>query len=259
MHGTLFAIVERAPAPRVVDITMHVHCERRLWLLAAALHIIMSAAGATGMGEDHPARGLKLSDEAAGTSTSSAAIAPEQLHLSYHRQPGSMWMTWLRPGVSVAAAGSPFCSYSYSGGDAHTATAGTETYSDNKSGCRSDKAYGGPCVPWSGVIHSAVLAGLPPRTRVRYSCGTTGQMSAPRNFTTPPPLADDSGPVSFALMGDVGTSMRNINGGMAQRDPGLTFQPYSTTCELCFGLCAAVGGGVRRVRNAQVSSGWSSY
>jgi hypothetical protein len=154
-----------------------------------------------------------------------AATGPEQFHLSYGKQPGSMWVTWVRPGLRIAAAGEPFCSYSAEGSAAQRTAADARTYTDNQTGCRSDKAYGGPCVPWNGVIHTALMQSLPARTVVQYSCGTAGQLSAPRNFTTPP-RAIDKGPVAFALMGDVGTSMRNVNGGMEQYNhtyPGAIF------------------------------------
>ena len=44
-----------------------------------------------------------------------------------------------------------------------------------------------------------------------YSCGTEGATSAARNFSSP---RRDGDAVSFALFGDQGTKMRNINGGM---------------------------------------------
>ena len=172
---------------------------------------------------------IAASAAAGVTAPSEEATPPEQFHISYHRQPGSMWVTWVRPGLSVTEAGTPFCSFECPGAKtpavATRVAADTRTYADGASGCRSDKAYGGPCVPWSGVIHTALLTQLPANTLVRYSCGTSGGMSSPRNFTSLP-ASSDAGPVSFALMGDVGTSMRNINGGMEQYNhtyPGSIF------------------------------------
>ena len=102
--------------------------------------------------------------------------------------------------------------------------ASNESYTDNAAGCRSDKSYGGPCVPWAGQIHTALLADLPlPGTLLRYSCGTAGAMSGWRNVT-PPRIGGDT--VSFALLGDQGTIMRNINGGMEKYNhtyPGAIF------------------------------------
>ena len=117
-----------------------------------------------------------------------------------------------------AAAGVPICRYTTNtNATTFTAHATTRTYTDAQAGCRSDKAYGGPCVPWSGVIHTALLTDLPPATLVRYSCGTAaGVMGEPRNFTSrpSPTAAGGTGSVTFGLLGDQGTSMRNINGGM---------------------------------------------
>jgi hypothetical protein len=82
----------------------------------------------------------------------------------------------------------------------------TKTYTDNQAGCRSDHAYGGPCVPWRGIIHTALLADLPHKSLVRYRCGTAGLMSAARNFTSRPhPEGEDeqgSSTVKFGLLGD---------------------------------------------------------
>lgn len=105
-----------------------------------------------------------------------------------------MWVTWSRPGVSVAEAGQPFCSFECLGTKTAAVSmrvaADTRTYADGASSCRSDKAYGRPCVPWSGVVHTALLTQLPAHTLVRYSCGTSGGMSSLRNFTSPPTSSD---------------------------------------------------------------------
>jgi hypothetical protein len=139
-----------------------------------------------------------------------------------------MWVTWVRPTVALADAGTPLCQFFTGTGGAgagvargfnqvdnralSSAPASTKTYTDNQSGCRSDHAYGGPCVPWSGVIHTALLAGLPSKSLVRYRCGTADLMSAARNFTSRAHEQEET--VGFGLVGDQGTIMRNVNGGM---------------------------------------------
>ena len=168
---------------------------------------------------------------------------PEQFHLSYAPQRSGMWVTWVVPeattsssttahgiptaATSQAAVGPPLCMVATSAeGTTPPASvlADTKTYTDNAAGCRSDKAYGGPCVPWAGKIHSALVTLPPAGTTVRYSCGVQGGvMSAWRNFTSP---QLDGDTVSFGLLGDQGTSMRNINGGMERYNhtyPGAIF------------------------------------
>ena len=161
---------------------------------------------------------------AAGPGDGSASVPPEQFHIAYSARPQSMWVTWVRPNVSVADAGEPLCQYNIGrAAGSSTVRATTRSYVDNMTGCRSNKAYGGPCVPWSGVIHTALLPDLPSRAPVHYSCGTTGLMSKMRMFTSrgePEGGVAGGGQVTFALLGDQGTSMRNINGETRQRASG---------------------------------------
>lgn len=160
-----------------------------------------------------------------------AGEMPEQFHLSYAPQRSGMWVTWVVPEAttssSTSAVGPPLCMVATSAeGTTPPASvlANTKTYTDNAAGCRSDKAYGGPCVSWAGKIHSALVTLPPAGTTVRYSCGVQGGvMSAWRNFTSP---QLDGDTVSFGLLGDQGTSMRNTNGGMERYNhtyPGAIF------------------------------------
>ena len=173
-------------------------------------------------------KALLLAVVPAGQANAEIGAVPEQFHLSYAPHRSGMWVTWVVPeaasssssvhvptaATSHAAVGPPLCMVASAQGTTPPASvlANTKTYTDNAAGCRSDKAYGGPCVPWAGKIHSALVKLPPAGTIVRYSCGVQGGvMSAWRNFTSP---QLDRETVSFGLLGDQGTSMRNINGGM---------------------------------------------
>ena len=162
---------------------------------------------------------------------------PEQFHVSYAPRRSGLWVTWVVPAVVPAgddddvqrqratADRPPHCEVvTTAGGTPTIVHASNESYTDNAAGCRSDKSYGGPCVPWAGQIHTALLADLPlPGTLLRYSCGTAGAMSGWRNVTSPR-IGGDT--VSFALLGDQGTSMHNVNGGMEKYNhtyPGAIF------------------------------------
>lgn len=149
--------------------------------------------------------------------------SPEQLHLSYAAARSSMHATWAWPGVQPGTFGKPQCWYSVgNNGTMLQAPAVCSTYRDDAAGCRSDHAYGGPCVPWNGSICTALLTNLPASARITYTCGGEQRdrinvagltLAVPRTFAARS-SADDFSPVAFALFGDQGTTAYNPNGGM---------------------------------------------
>ena len=125
-------------------------------LLAPLLAPPLLAALAGGAGGSQPGQS-HLTYEASG-----GGSQPEQFHLSYEAS-GGVWVTWVVPALAAADAERPpataaFCEVAAAGSPPTRVAASTKTYTDNNAtaaagapgGCRSDHAYGGPCVPWAG-------------------------------------------------------------------------------------------------------------
>ena len=152
---------------------------------------------------------------------------PEQMHLSYAREPNSMWATWVvvggHPAPPVSASTDQLCllqeDHAHGGEGKEHIVRGVRasTYRENRTGCRSEGTYGEGCTPWNGTIYTAHFRGLVLHRTYAYTCGSASLgMTPSRRFTflssADPDIART---VTFAMFGDQGSfSSSNPNGGI---------------------------------------------